>query len=351
MWTQIRQTLGRLAGFWGAEMSDAWPRRRASVVAIGLAVALTVVLPAASAQPRLDAAAIYALAAPAVAVLRVTASGASGLGTGFVVESAGVLVTAAHVARRTEAITAEFDGGEPLDAGLLGYDARLDLALVRVRPPAPLPALEVADASSVRPGDAVAVIGTPRGRPRVMTTGTVRGTGLSALGQAPGIFILFDAEVAPGNSGGPLLDARGRVIGVVVARTGAGGSGLAVSSSVLRESMPVLLAGTRIERPWIGIAGTSVPPDPALPRAIPAPRGVLVTEVLPGSPARAAGLRGLNSDGPPGDVIVSIDGQPVADWDDLLRALGARRPGDRIRLGIVRGGVFIEVALVLEARP
>ncbi|MDR7512045.1 MAG: PDZ domain-containing protein, partial [Armatimonadota bacterium] len=132
---------------------------------------------------------------------------------------------------------------------------------------------------------------------------------------------------------------------------GGGGGGLAVSSSVLRDSMPVLSAGARIERPWIGIAGTSVPQDPALPRGVPAPRGVLVTEVLPGSPARAAGLRGLNSDGPPGDIIVMIDGQPVADWDDLLRVLGARQPGDRIQLGIVRAGVPLEVALTLEARP
>lgn len=332
-------------------MSDDRTRRPPGLMWACLAVALALAVPA-SAQPALDAASVYALAAPAVAVVRVTANGSPGLGTGFVVDSTGVLVTAAHVARRTDAIAVDFGDGHTLGAELLGYDARRDLALLRVRPLAPLPALEVADASSVRVGDAVVVIGTPRGRPRVMTTGAVRATGLTALGQAPGIFILFDAEVAPGNSGGPLLDARGRVIGVVVARTGGGGGGgLAVSSSVLRDSMPVLSAGARIERPWIGIAGTSVPQDPALPRGVPAPRGVLVTEVLPGSPARAAGLRGLNSDGPPGDIIVMIDGQPVADWDDLLRVLGARQPGDRIQLGIVRAGVPLEVALTLEARP
>ena len=329
------------------------PRRRPGLAWAWLAVALAVGAPAAavSAQPALDATSVYALAAPAVSAIRVVANGTPGLGTGFVVDPDGVLVTAAHVARRTETLSADFGDGRPLDAELLGYDARRDVALLRVRPAAPLPALEVADASSVRPGDPIVVIGTPRGRPRVMTTGVVRSTGVTLPGQAPGIFVLFDAEVAPGNSGGPLLDARGRVIGVVVARTGSGGGGLAVSSSVLRESMPAMLAGTRIERPWIGIAGTSVPRDPALPRGVPAPRGVLVTDVLPGSPARAAGLRGLNSDGPPGDIIVTIDGQPVADWDDLLRALGARQPGDRIRLGIVRAGVPIEVALTLEARP
>jgi serine protease Do len=318
-----------------------------------LAAALALAAPVASAQPSaFDAEAVFALTSPAVAVIRVVTNGASGLGTGFVVDPGGVLATAAHVARRTDAIAADFGEGQVLDAELVGYDARRDLALLRVRAPGPLPALEVIDASAVRAGDPVVVIGTPRGRPRTMTTGNVRGTGLTLPGQAPGVFILFDAEVAPGNSGGPLLDARGRVIGVVVARTGAGGGGgLAVSGTALRESRPALAGGARIERPWIGIAGTTVPQDPALPRGVPAPRGVLVVEVLPGSPARAAGVRGLNSDGPPGDIIVSIDGQPVEEWEDLLRALGARQPGDRVALGIVRAGARLDVSLVLEARP
>jgi S1-C subfamily serine protease len=318
-----------------------------------LVAALAVAAPVASAQPSaLDAQAVFALASPAVAVIRVVTNGSSGLGTGFVVDPRGVLATAAHVARRTDSIAADFGDGHVLDAELVGYDARRDLALLRVQPRERLPALEVVDASAVHPGDPVVVIGTPRGRPRVMTTGNVRGTGVTLPGQAPGIFILFDAEIEPGNSGGPLLDAGGRVIGVVVARIGAGGGGgLAVSGTALRESMPALAAGARIERPWIGIAGMTVPQDPALPRGIPAPRGVLVVEVLPGSPARTAGLRGLNSDGPPGDIIISIDGQPVDDWEDLLRALGARQPGDRIHLSVVRAGLRLDVSLTLEARP
>jgi S1-C subfamily serine protease len=185
-----------------------------------------------------------------------------------------------------------------------------------------------------------------------MTTGIVRGTGLTLPGQAPDIFIMFDATVAPGNSGGPLLNDRGQVIGVVVAlsRQPDGPVGLAVSSSTLRSTLPTLTTGARLERAWIGLSGSTLEPDGSRQGRFGAPRGVLVLSVVPEGPAGRAGVRGQNSD-PPGDIIVAIDGEQVEEWEDLLRVLGAREPGQRIRLGIVRNSAYAEVPVVLEARP
>ncbi|MDR7544300.1 MAG: trypsin-like peptidase domain-containing protein [Armatimonadota bacterium] len=328
-------------------MRPAQPIRRAVLLALcALAVLARV---AAARQGALDADAIYLRAAPAVAAIRIGHDATAGVGTGFAIDARGVLITAAHVARGADRITAEFGDGAPLEAELVGYDARRDVALLRVRPLAPLTTLEVVDSAGVQRGDPVAVIGTPRGRPRVMTTGSVQATGVTLPGQLPGIFIQFDAPVQPGNSGGPLLNDRGQVIGVVVAlrRQPDGAAGLATSSAALRSTLPAMADGARLERAWIGLSGVTLGPDVRFGRG--APRGVLVLAVVPDSPAARVGLRGEHND-PPGDIIVAIDGEPIGAWEDLLRVLGGREPGQRIRLGLIRNGTYQELQLTLEAR-
>lgn len=323
---------------------------RSSHALVALILGLALLAPVAAAQqaPVFDAEAIYLRAAPAIAIVRIKSDNRSGLGTAFAIDPSGVLITAAHVARGAEQITVEFGEGSPLDATLVGYDARRDLAMLRAQPRSPLPALEVVESSSLRRGDPVLAIGTPRGRPRVMTTGAVLGTGLTLPGLVPGIFVLFDAAVEPGNSGGPLLNDRGQVVGVVVALTRRpdGVAGLATAGSVLRAALPALAGGARLERAWLGISGTTAEPEFGRSR----PGGVIVLSVLPDSPAAKAGLRAHNVT-PPGDTIVAIDGVPVADWDDLLRLLGGMEPGQRVRLGIIRDGSRMDISLILEARP
>ncbi len=325
---------------------------RFQLMAVLLSIAL--LAPVAAAQPSVvEAQAIYNRAVPAVAIVRVVANGGTGIGTAFVIDSGGLLVTAAHVARQAERIAVEFADGNPIEATVVGYDARRDLALLRITVRTPLPALEVADSTVVHEGDPVIVIGTPLGRPRVMTTGVVRGTAQTVPGQAPEIFILFDAAVQPGNSGGPLLNNRGQVIGVVT--EGISGpdisGGLAVASSALKASLPVLLAGARLERPWIGIAGVPIDASVLGGRRLGASRGVLILEVFPGGPADRAGLRGEISQSPPGDIIVSADGEAIEDMEDLLLVVGVHQPGERMRLGIVRGPNYFEVTLTLDSRP
>ncbi len=306
---------------------------------------------AAGAQPAtLDAQAVYTRAAPSVGVVRTTADGRTGIGTAFVVDRDGWLLTAAHVARRAERLEVVLPGRPALAARMVGYDARRDLAVLRVTPPTPLPALEIAG-GTLRPGEPVVLIGTPRGRPGVMSTGVVAVAPVTLPGLARNIMVRLTARVAPGNSGGPVLNARGQVVGLVIAAATEGGGnqpreggGLAVSGDALRAALPALRQGARIDRAWIGVAGGPLTPEMLSERRIGVQRGAWIREVVPGSPAAAAGLR-------PNDVVVAADGQSIATWDDLLRFVGDRAPGQRIRLGIVRDSGRAEVAVRLGVRP
>ncbi|MDR7554494.1 MAG: trypsin-like peptidase domain-containing protein [Armatimonadota bacterium] len=312
------------------------------VAVLSLAASLR---PGVAASPALaDAQAVYDRAAPAVAVVQVVRDGRNGIGTGFAIAREGLLLTAAHVARRAEEVTVEFPDGRLLRATLKGYDARRDLALLAVRPPAPLPTLEVVG-GPVRAGEPVVVIGAPRGRAGVMTTGEVTAPRVSLPGLARDILVRVSASVAPGNSGGPVLNRQGQVIGLVIAGTWAdGGGALAVAGDVILATLPALREGARVERAWIGVAGETVTPLLARQRHLATERGALIREVVPDSPAAAADLR-------PDDVIVALDGIPIATWTDLLVAVGEREPGRRVQLAIVRGGTRLEVAVTLGVRP
>lgn len=323
--------------------------RAQALVAVTLVLATVAPLSAAR-LPTFDPQAIYRRALGAVATIRVQSGRGIGVGTGFMVDG-GLLLTAAHVARTAESILVEFGDSQASDARVVGYDARRDVAVVRLASPVAAPALEVVDTDAVQSGEPVIVIGTPRGVPRVMTTGEVRATNATFPGLVPRIMILFEAGVAPGNSGGPLLNGQGQVIGIVVAGAPRGNGGLAVSGSTVRSVLPVISSGALFERPWMGITGTGITPDLARERRLTVSRGVLVLEILPGGPAAVAGLRGTISDGPPGDVITSINGDPVDDWDDLLNSLAIHEPGEAVRLGIVRGSERYNVTLVLGVRP
>ncbi|MDR7439269.1 MAG: trypsin-like peptidase domain-containing protein [Armatimonadota bacterium] len=286
---------------------------------------------------------LYQRAAPAVAVVETEEDGRRGLGAAFAIQPNGWLLTAAHVVRGAEEITVGLNAAR-YSARLVGYDARRDLALLHLAPRRPVPSLPLG--SAVRVGDPVATIGHPRGRVRVMTVGTVATLRDTLPGLLPGIMIRFRGEVTRGNSGGPLLNARGEAVGLVVATTFERGtrSGLAVSADAILAVLPALRAGARLERAWIGIAGETLEPLTAMQQGISAREGVLVLEVVPGSPARAAGLR-------VGDAVVAFDGEPIRTWEDLLVAVSTRKPGEGVRLRVVRGSRVLEVRVILGVRP
>jgi putative serine protease PepD len=265
-------------------------------------------------------------------------------GTGFVVRGDGTNVTNAHVIGEAEGAQVRFgDNGELVEAEVLGTDPSSDLAVLRVDPGAvgkitPLP---LADSGRVRVGDSVVAIGHPFGLDRTATAGIVSGLGREI--RAPDGFqidevIQTDAPINPGNSGGPLLDARGRVVGVntQIATGGSGrgnvGVGFAVPANTVREVLPALSRGERIERPFLGV--------------ITAPHvdGAGIQDVTPGSPAATAGLR-------TGEVITSIEGRRVHDPDDVADAVSAHKPGEEIEIEVESNGVERTERVELGTRP
>jgi putative serine protease PepD len=283
---------------------------------------------------------VYQSAGPGVVSVQV----GSASGTGFVVRSDGTIVTNAHVVGDAETAVVRFgDTGRQVQAEVRGTDPSSDLAVLHVDPGAtgPLRPLPLANSDRVHVGDAVVAIGHPFGLDRTATAGIVSGLGREI--RAPDGFqidevIQTDAPINPGNSGGPLLDARGRVVGVnsQIATGGAGngsvGIGFAVPSNRVRDVLPALSRGQRIERGYLGVTTT------------PHARGAEVVDVAAGSPAQAAGLRS-------GDVITGVDGHEVTEPQDISEAVNALKPGDGLELEVSRNGDRRTVQVELAARP
>jgi putative serine protease PepD len=282
---------------------------------------------------------VYDSAGPGVVSVRAGPRG----GTGFVVRKDGTIVTNAHVVAGAQTAQVRFgDSGEEVEAEVLGSDISSDLAVLRVDPGSvgPLRPLPLANSERVKVGDAVVAIGHPFGLDRTATAGIVSGVGREI--RAPDGFqidevIQTDAPINPGNSGGPLLDARGRVVGVnsQIATGGGGGNvgiGFAVPSNTVREVLPALSRGERIERTYLGVT------------TAPHRQGAQVLEVAPGSPAQSAGLEA-------GDVITGIDGRQVRDPDDVADAIKGLEPGDDIEVEASRDGAERSFDVELEARP
>lgn len=311
----------------------------AGIVWVG--VASTVV----SAAPQtlvLNSRAIFERAAPAIGVVQAIVEGRSGTGTGFVIDQGGLVLTAAHVVRRASDVMVELPGMRPLQAKVVGYDTRRDLALLRIPVLARFRTVEVVN-GEIRAGEPVVVIGTPRGRPGVMTVGEIVAPRASLPGLLRDTLIWISAEVVPGNSGSPVLNHRGKVVGLVIANA-ADRTGFAVSGDTILSTLPELRKGARIERPWIGIAGRSMSSELSQERQLTVEHGAWIQEVLSRSPAAIAGLR---SD----DVIIAIDGQAVRDWEDLLDGIAACGPGQRVLLTIIRKDIQFNREVILGIRP
>jgi putative serine protease PepD len=308
-------------------------------------------LPAVSSQPlkvrqgQTRASAIYAQAGPAVVSIRTT----RGSGTGFLIDDQGTLVTNAHVVGSESRVLVRFGPqGGSLDGDVIGVDASSDLAVVSIDPdatPRGVKPLRFADSRAVQVGDAAIAIGNPFGLDRTATEGIVSAVGREI--QAPNGFqidhvIQTDAAINPGNSGGPLLDDSGRVIGVnsQIATNGQSngnvGIGFAVPSNTVRDVVPRLKRGERIERPYLGVQTS--PPTPT------SPDGAQVESVVPGGPGERAGVR-------VGDVITRVDGRTVRNPEDVSAAIAGAAPGDRVKLEVQRGGSTKSLTATLGKRP
>jgi serine protease DegQ len=258
-----------------------------------------------------------------------------GSGSGVIWDRDGVIVTNNHVVQAGGPVQVAFADGSRVPARVLATDPRSDLALLRADRKG-LPAAAFADALP-RVGELAIAMGSPLGFENTVTAGIVSGLGRSIPGSGPSLadLIQTDAPISPGNSGGALVNARGQVMGINVAyippEARAVSIGFAIPSPRVVNVVRQLLEDGTVDYAFLGIRYQEVSPNLAQQFDLPVASGVVVTEVIGGSPAATAGLR-------PGDIIVKTDDRAVATGGDLTLALRDKRPGDRITLEIVRSG-------------
>jgi S1-C subfamily serine protease len=336
------------------------------------------------ADGRFDPTAIYLREAPGVVTVisefaagqlpeELGGGGARGLGSGFVIDGHGEIATNAHVVsvgaggRRARAVYVQFGDRNQVPARIVGVDPNSDVALLKIDPAGlrlrPLP---LGANAHLTVGAPVAAIGSPFGEPQSLSVGVI-----SALHRSIQSLTDFqisdaiqtDAAINRGNSGGPLVDAHGRVIGInsQISSTGGGGEGVgyAVPVDTVKRSLAQLRRYGRVSYAYIGVASVVLYPQLARRLGLPVDRGAYVQSVNPGSPAARAGLRGGSRSMAfqaerfrvGGDVITRVDGRTIRDESDLARAVEARRPGQTVTVQVYRGGRRLDVRLTLAERP
>jgi putative serine protease PepD len=323
---------------------------------------------------------IYERAAPGVVRINATNNstsssidpfGGNALGSGFVIDKTGHIVTNYHVVRDAGEVTVSFSNRDTVRATIVGTDPSTDIAVLRVDTAASaLTPLRLGNSDAVRVGDTVVAIGNPFGLDRTVTAGIV--SALQRLIQAPNRFtidhvIQTDAPINPGNSGGPLLNARGQVIGVnTQIETGTGSSttgnvgiGFAVPANTVKDVVAQILRTGRVDHAYLGIRGQAVTEDVADRYNLPVEKGVLVESVLDSSGADKAGLQAGDTEvvvaglsyvlG--GDIIVAFDGKKISSIEELRDAISAKKPGDQVTLVIYRDANKTSVKVTLGRQP
>jgi serine protease Do len=268
-----------------------------------------------------------------------------GTGTGFFIDGEGHVLTNHHVIEGAERLTVKLADGRTLRAEVVGSDPDTDVALIRVQGAGPFPHAILGDSSRLRVGEWVCAIGNPLAYEHTVTVGVVSFVGRKLFDPTLDNYIQTDAAISFGNSGGPLINTRGQVIGInsAISRQ-ASNIGFAVPINQARAILPQLKKLGRVERGYIGVTLRDVDPDLQASLRLARATGALVQDVKPGSPAARVGLR-------PYDVITSLDGRPVTTQDRLSRDIAERRPGTAARLEFLRDGRTQGVTLRLAERP
>jgi S1-C subfamily serine protease len=286
----------------------------------------------------------------------------SDIGTGFLIDDKGDFATNNHVVngQKTVAVTI---GSRTYKGVVIGTDPLDDLAVVRVSGGPNLRPLPLGTAQNLQPGQMVVAIGNPFQLTSSVTAGIVSGLNRSMptdSGRVLSGLVQTDAALNPGNSGGPLLDASGQVVGINTAIEspieGSVGIGFAIPIDRLRQVLPRLLAGQPVEHPWLGIAGYDIDPTVQQQYNLPVAAGVLVVSVDPHGPAAKAGLKGDTSSNPKkpkgdGDIIVSVNGKPVTSVADLTTAISQYKVGSQVTLGVIRHNKSLKIQITLAKWP
>jgi serine protease Do len=268
-----------------------------------------------------------------------------GSGSGFIVDSQGYILTNNHVVEGAERITVTLADGRVFRGELAGADPAIDVALVRIPNAHNLPKAPLGDSDELRAGEWVCAIGNPLGYVHSVTVGVVSFIGRKLFDQSLDDYIQTDAAINFGNSGGPLINSRGEVVGINSAISSKATSiGFAVPINQAKLILPQLIAKGRVSRGFIGVTLTDV--TPALQRALglTVSDGAMVQDVTPRSPGERAGLRAY-------DVIVEVEGRPVTSNQELIRSISARQPGTLARLDVIREGRRQALTVKLAERP
>jgi serine protease Do len=267
-------------------------------------------------------------------------------GSGFIIDQAGVIVTNAHVVEGADWIQVRTFDGRRFVAKLLGQDARVDLAVIKIEGASQLPVLTFGDANRLRVGEFVMALGHPFGLEHSVSFGIVSRKGAPLTVAAPGFdFIQTDAAINPGNSGGPLVNMAGEVVGINTMAARNGSIGFAIPSNLVSVLVPQLASKGKVEWGWLGVSITEVSDDDAERLKLTETKGVLVRGVIPGEPADRGGLKA-------NDVLTTLDGAPLDGPRDLQRLVSSSPVGKKVRLGLVREGarqeLEVEIGLYRE---
>ena len=305
---------------------------------------------------------IYEQVSPAVGQVRV---GDKGLGSGFLIDSEGYIVTNNHVVKDASRVQVVLDDGAAIEAEVIGWSSADDLALLKVDAEAVsgIQPLTLGDSGFIKPGQMAIAVGNPFGLDDTITLGVISGLERSlptgSRRPIPGV-IQTDAAINPGNSGGPLLDSQGQVVGIntAIERSEYGGNagiGFAVPVNTLTRLLPRLKEGGKVRPAYLGISAEPLDADITKMLGISETRGVYVVGVHPGSPAEEAGLvagtdwaGGVTADG---DIIIAVDGQPVTSVQDIVAYLNGKVEGDVVTLTVLRDGSVIDVPVTLGSWP
>jgi S1-C subfamily serine protease len=291
-------------------------------------------------------------------------------GSGFLIDTEGHIVTNNHVVEDAERVEVKLGSSDKTyTAEVVGTDPATDVALLKVDAPEDsLHPLSLGDSSSIQVGDPVVAIGNPFGLDRTVTSGIV--SALQRQIQAPNGFsishvIQTDAAINPGNSGGPLIESEGKVIGInSQIQTGGGGNGnvgigFAVPINTAREVVQQIEQHGEVKHAYLGITGGSITPELAKALKLPESEGVLVNEVVKGGPADEAGIKGGDTSATiegasfelGGDVITEVDGQKINGMEEVINAVNAASPGEKMVLTVDRDGKPTKISVTLGVRP
>jgi len=339
-------------------------------------LALAAAAPGASAQQRScsnTAAAIYEQVSPGVVYVegtsinpyRVTDRVEHIVGSGFIINTDGVIVTNSHVALGRQALSVTLDNGATVPARLVAADAIFDIAVLQIPKPSEgtLPTLALGDSDGLQVGEDVLAIGNPLGLSQTLTHGIVSAVNrvlpVTFFSQTEPM-IQIDSPINHGNSGGPLLNRCGEVIGMTTAViANAQGIGLAIPVNLIKQVLPALARDRRLIRPWLGFHGQFVDEDLKSLLNIPLKTGFLIEVIEPGSPAEAAPLQGGNLEMTiagrdflfGGDIVTRMNGRTLGTPDDVIAALATLKVGSEVTMTVFRDQKSVDVKYVLPERP